>query len=70
MIAQNDRILALDQEGKFLLLKANPEKFELLDERKVGDEETWAHLAVCGDRLFVRELNALSAFRWKDAEAK
>ncbi len=70
LVAQNDRILALDQKGKLLLLKANPEKFELLDERKVSDEETWAHLAVCGDELFVRELNALSAFRWKDAEAK
>jgi outer membrane protein assembly factor BamB len=70
LVAQNDRILALDQKGKLLLLKANPEKFELLDERKVSDEETWAHLAVCGDELFVRELNALSAFRWKHAEAK
>ena len=69
-MAQHDRILALDQKGKLLLLKANPEKFELLDERKVSDEETWAHLAVCGDELFVRELNALSAFRWKHAEAK
>jgi hypothetical protein len=26
---------------------------------------TWAHLAVCGDELFVRELNALAVYRWQ-----
>lgn len=65
MVKQADRILALDQEGELLLLKANPRAFELLDRRKVSDAETWAHLAVSGDELFVRELNALSAFQWK-----
>ena len=44
---------------------ANPEKFELLDQRTVSDSETWAHLAVAGEELFVRELNGLSAWRWK-----
>ena len=70
LVRQADRILALDQEGELLLLKANPETFELLDRRKVSDEETWAHLAVSGDELFVRELNALSAFQWKRTPAK
>ena len=39
-------------------------EFELLDQREITDAETWAHLAVAGDQLFVRELNALTAFRW------
>jgi outer membrane protein assembly factor BamB len=65
MVAQKDRILALDQRGILLLLKANPKEFELLDQRKIGDEETWAHVAVSGEDVFVRELNALSVFRWK-----
>ncbi len=65
MVAQGDRILALDQRGILLLLKANPKEFELLDERKISDDETWAHLAISGDQVFVRELNALSGFRWK-----
>lgn len=68
MIAQGNRILGLDQRGDLLLLNANPEKFELIDQRKVSDEETWAHLAVCNDELFVRELNALSVFRWSKKE--
>jgi outer membrane protein assembly factor BamB len=65
LVAQKDRILALDQSGKLLLIKANPNQFELIDERQISDQETWAHLAVCGEELYVRELNALSTFHWK-----
>jgi outer membrane protein assembly factor BamB len=70
LVAQKDRILALDQRGQLLLFKANPKEFELLDERTVSDQETWAHLAVCGDEIFIRELNGLSVFRWKEAGEK
>ncbi|MCA9208489.1 MAG: PQQ-like beta-propeller repeat protein [Planctomycetales bacterium] len=68
MVAHGDRILALDQRGDLLLLKANPKEFELIDQRKISDEETWAHLAVSGDELFVRELNGIKSFRWKGAD--
>lgn len=47
-----------------LLLRANPREFELLDERKVSDDEAWAHTAVSGEDVIVRELNAVSLFRW------
>jgi len=70
LVAQGDLILALDQTGELLLIKANPEEFELLDQRQVSDQETWAHLAVSGDELYVRELTALSAFRWQRTEAE
>ncbi|MDX1945466.1 MAG: PQQ-binding-like beta-propeller repeat protein [Pirellulaceae bacterium] len=66
LVAQNDLILALDQKGELLLLKANPREFELLDQRKVSDDETWAHLAICGDELFIREQNALATYRWHE----
>lgn len=65
MVAQGDRILALDQTGSLLLIKANPKEFELVDSRKISEAETWAHLAVCGDELFVRELNAFAVYRWQ-----
>lgn len=64
LVANGDRILALDERGELLLIQANPEKFEPLDTRKISDDQTWAHLAVCGDQLFVRELHALAAYRW------
>jgi outer membrane protein assembly factor BamB len=70
MVVQKDRVLALDQRGVLLLIKANPKAFELLDERKISDEETWAHIAMTGNEIFVRELNAVSAFRWKGSDAE
>jgi hypothetical protein len=65
LVANHDRILALDQRGSLHLLRANKEKLEQLDQRKLTCEETWAHLAVARDQLFVRELNGLSAWQWK-----
>ncbi len=65
LVAQRDRILALDQRGELLLIHATPDKFDLLDSRKVSEQETWGHLAVSGDQVFVRELNGISAYLWK-----
>ena len=65
LVAQGDRILALDERGILLLIKADPKGFQLLDQRKVAAEDTWAHLVVCGEEVFVRELRAMSAFRWQ-----
>lgn len=65
LVAQRDRILALDERGVLLLIKANPKQFELLSEKQVSEEETWAHLAIAGDELFIRELNAVTAWRWR-----
>ncbi|MGD9645141.1 MAG: PQQ-binding-like beta-propeller repeat protein [Pirellulales bacterium] len=67
MVANGDRILALDERGELRLIRATPEKFELLDSRTVSEEPCWAHLAVCGDEVLVRELNGLTAFRWRAA---
>ena len=69
LVAQGDRILALDQRGQLFLFRANKEKFDLLDQRKLTDAETWGHLAAAGDELFVRELNALVAYRWSGTTA-
>jgi hypothetical protein len=64
LVANRDKILALDNRGLLYLLKANAKEFEVLDKRKIADGETWAHLAVCGDEIFVRDLAGLTAWRW------
>ena len=69
MVARGDRILALDQRGELILLRANPERFDVLARRKVSEAETWAHLAVDGSALYIRELNALTAWEWSDRTA-
>ncbi|MEM7357003.1 MAG: PQQ-binding-like beta-propeller repeat protein [Acidobacteriota bacterium] len=65
---QGDKILALDEEGELHLVRANPEQLELLDSRSVSKEETWGHLAVAGNELFIRELEAVAAYRWCRAD--
>lgn len=64
LVANGDRLLALDQRGTLYLLAATPEQFTKLDERKIASAETWAHLAVSGRELFIRELNAITAWHW------
>lgn len=65
LVAQGDRILGLDQRGWLYLLKATPKEFTLLDQRRLTKADTWAHLAVAGNQIFVRELKALVAYRWE-----
>jgi hypothetical protein len=64
LVSDGRLILGLDQRGELILFKANPAKFELIGRRKVARQETWAHIAVAGDQLFVRELKAISCRRW------
>ena len=66
LVAQGDRILALTADGHLLLMKANPAAFELIGAQQISEQDTWAHLGLSGDQLFVRELNAIAAFRWVD----
>jgi len=66
LVTQGDRILALDERGWLFLLKANPERLEVLDRRKIAKTESWAHLAVAGRQVFIRELGALTAYEWAD----
>lgn len=64
MVSNRTSILALDQTGDLRLIKHNPEKFELVSERKLTDEEAWAHLAVLSGRVIVRSQKALRVYNW------
>lgn len=68
MVSNGRLILALDSLGELMLLRANTQKFDLLDRRRLSDRETWAHLAVVGDELFVRDLRGITLWRWHHAE--
>jgi len=70
-LASNGKsILGLDQRGELVLFEANPAKFVLIDRRKVAQQETWAHIAVAGDKLFIRELKAISCWKWSSPDRK
>lgn len=64
LIAQDKKILALDEKGDLFLINANPEKFDLLSQRHISDSPTWAHLAISGNELFIRDLKGLTVFQW------
>jgi outer membrane protein assembly factor BamB len=64
LVAQGNKILGLDETGMLRLIRATPEKFDLLSERQLTDN-SWAHLAVAGDDVYVRHLTGLTAYRWK-----
>lgn len=64
MVANGDRLLALDQRGELLLIDASPKEFKLIDRRRVADD-SWAHLAIAGNDIYVRDLQATKRFEWK-----
>ena len=67
LAVQGDRLLALDERGDLHLIEANPTELRLLGSRQVSEQPTWGHLAVAGDEIFVRELEAIAAYRWCEA---
>ena len=65
LVANGEMILALDETGELRLIRATPASFELVGEAKVAERESWAHLAVEGRDIFVRDLEGLTAYRWE-----
>jgi outer membrane protein assembly factor BamB len=70
MVATDDKILALDSRGVLYLLKANPEKLEILGEVDLATDDSWAHLAVVGDRVFVRGINSMAVYQWQSQTSR
>jgi len=64
MVSNGDKILSLDNSGELLLINANDDALNVVDQTKVAND-AWAHLAVEGDLVIVRDLKALKVFRWK-----
>ncbi|MCH2201485.1 MAG: PQQ-binding-like beta-propeller repeat protein [Fuerstiella sp.] len=65
MVSNGKRLLALDQRGELHLIDASPVEYRELSSRRVSESETWAHLAAADRQLFVRELNAMTAWNWQ-----
>lgn len=65
MVAQENRILALDERGDLLLIQADPAEFRLLDRKTVSEQECWAHLAVSHRDIVVRDLAGVTLFDWQ-----
>lgn len=64
LVSDGKQILALDEDRKLHLIKANSKKFELLATQEIAQEDTWAHLAVSGEDVFIRDLKGITSFKW------
>lgn len=65
MISNGKQILALDSGGVLYLMNANPDQFELVGKVKLGTDDSWAHLAVVGNKVFVRGIKSLAVYQWE-----
>jgi outer membrane protein assembly factor BamB len=65
MIVNGSRILSLDQRGQLRLIEASPDDYQEISSRSISESTTWAHLAVSGNQIFVRELDAITAWNWE-----
>lgn len=66
-VVSGDKILSLGFDGTLRLIHATPQKLDIVAEQKITGQETWAHLAVVGDRLYIRELKAVTALKFSEA---
>ena len=61
LIACDTKILALSSDGVLRLIEANPSEYQELDSLTVA-KDSWAHLAIAGNKLIVRHLAGIKVF--------
>ena len=60
-----DKILALDQRGELLLIKADPTELKIIDRRRISKSPTWAHIGIAGPEIYIRDLKGITKYRWQ-----
>jgi RNA polymerase sigma factor (sigma-70 family) len=61
--------LALNENGRLLVVKPNAAAYELIAEYKVSDTDTHAHPVFLGDRILIKDGTTLRSLRIEQAEA-
>lgn len=64
LLAAGDIVLALTTNRQLVVFKASAEKFAPLATYEVADEATWAHPAVVGKSVLVKDRKTLARWSW------
>ena len=62
VIAVGDRLLVLTDEAELKVIAADPSTYRELASWEVADSATWAHLALSGSRVYVKDEENLASF--------
>ena len=60
VVRAGDLWFALTTEAQLLVVRANPKQFEVIKRYQVAQSATWAQPVLSGQRVFVKDLNAIS----------
>jgi outer membrane protein assembly factor BamB len=62
LIAAGDKLLVMKTDGELLVVAADPAAYKELGRNKLTDAPVWAHLALAGDHLYVKDKAHLACF--------
>ncbi len=63
LLAEQDLLLVISEQGEIIIAEANPERFKEIDSFQAIEGKTWNHPVIAKDMLIVRNSNEMAAYR-------